>query len=115
MGQKVNPHGLRVGVIKDWNSKWFADKKDFSDLLVEDHKIRELVKKEQELAGISKIDIERAANKIKRVTVYTAKPGMVIGRQGSQVEALKNKVEKLSGKKVIVNVEEIRNADLNAQ
>ncbi|MDO5649926.1 MAG: 30S ribosomal protein S3 [Gallicola sp.] len=114
MGQKVNPHGLRVGVIKDWNSKWFADKKDFSDLLVEDHKIRELVKKEQELAGISKIDIERAANKIK-VTVYTSKPGMVIGRQGSGVEALKTKVEKLTGKKVIVNVEEIRNPDLNAQ
>ncbi len=114
MGQKVNPHGLRVGIIKDWNSKWFADKKDFSDLLVEDHKIRKLVKKEQELAGISKIDIERAANKIK-VTVYTSKPGMVIGRQGSGVEALKTKVEKLTGKKVIINVEEIRNPDLNAQ
>ena len=97
MGQKVNPHGLRVGVIKDWNSKWFADKKDFSDLLVEDHKIRALVKKEQELEGISKIDIERAANKIK-VTIYTAKPGMVIGRQGSGVEALKTKVEKLAFK-----------------
>ena len=114
MGQKVNPHGLRVGVIKDWNSKWFADKKDFSDLLVEDHKIRALVKKEQELAGISKIDIERAANKIK-VTIYTAKPGMVIGRQGSGVEALKTKVEKLTNKKVIINVEEIRTPDLNAQ
>ena len=114
MGQKVNPHGLRVGVIKEWNSKWFADKKDFGDLLVEDHKIRELVKKEVYLSGVSDIEIERASNKIK-VTINTAKPGMVIGRQGSGVEVLRNKIEKATGKKVIVNVEEIKRPDLSAQ
>ena len=90
MGQKVNPKGLRVGVIKDWDSRWFADKKDFSDYLVEDHKIRELIKKESFSAGISSVSIERASNKIK-VTINTAKPGMVIGRQGAGVEELKNK------------------------
>ena len=99
MGQKVNPKGLRVGVIKDWDSRWFADKKDFSDYLVEDHKIRELIKKESFSAGISSIAIERASNKIK-VTINTAKPGMVIGRQGAGVEELKNKLEKLTGKKL---------------
>lgn len=114
MGQKVNPHGLRVGIIKDWNSKWFANKKDFGDLLVEDHKIRELVKKEVYLSGVSDIEIERASNKIK-VTINTAKPGMVIGRQGSGVEVLRSKIEKATGKKVIINVEEIRRPDLNAQ
>ena len=114
MGQKVNPHGLRVGIIKDWDSKWFADKKDFSDLLVEDQQIRKLINKEQDSAGISKITIERAANKIK-INVFTSKPGMVIGRQGSGVETLKAKVEKLTGKKILINVEEVRNPDLNAQ
>ncbi|WP_100065942.1 30S ribosomal protein S3 [Miniphocaeibacter massiliensis] len=114
MGQKVNPHGLRVGVIKDWSSKWFANKKDFGDLIVEDHKIRELVKKEVYLSGVSAIEIERASNKIK-VTINTAKPGMVIGRQGSGVEVLRNKIEKATGKKVIVNVEEIKRPDLSAQ
>ena len=113
MGQKVNPHGLRVGVIKDWNSKWFADKKDFSDLLVEDHKIRELVKKEQELAGISKIDIERAANKIK-VTVYTAKPGMVIGRGGSGIEQIKEGLKKYTEKHVDINIAEIKQPDMDS-
>lgn len=114
MGQKVNPHGLRVGVIKDWDSKWFADKKDFGDLLVEDHKIREFVKKDQFLSGVSKIEIERAANRIK-VTIFTAKPGMVIGKGGAGVEVLKGKIQKLTGKSVIVNVEEIKNPDVNAQ
>ena len=114
MGQKVNPHGLRVGVIKDWNSKWFADKKDFGDLLVEDHNIRKLVKKSQFEAGISKIDVERTLNRVK-VTVYTAKPGMVIGKAGSGVDKLKNDIEKLTGKQAIVNVEEIRDQDINAQ
>lgn len=114
MGQKVNPHGLRVGVIKDWNSKWFADKKEFGDLLVEDHKIRELVKKEVYLSGVSSIEIERASNKIK-VTINTAKPGMVIGRQGAGVEVLRSKIEKATGKKVIVNVEEVKRPDLDAQ
>lgn len=114
MGQKVNPHGLRVGVIKDWSSKWFADKKDFADLLVEDNKIRDLVKKEVYLAGVSEIKIERASNKIK-VTIETAKPGMVIGRQGAGVEVLRNKLEKLTDKQVIINVEEVKRPDLDAQ
>ena len=88
MGQKVNPKGFRVGVIKEWDSKWYANKKDFSELLVEDHKIRELVKKEVYDAGISDIEIERAVNNIK-VSVYTGKPGMVIGKGGAGVEELK--------------------------
>ena len=114
MGQKVNPHGLRVGVIKDWNSKWFADKKDFGDLLVEDHKIREYIKKNQYEAGIAKVDVERTLNRVK-VTIYTGKPGMVIGKAGSGVEKLKADIEKLTNKQAIVNVEEIRNRDTNAQ
>lgn len=114
MGQKVSPHGLRVGIIKDWDSKWFATKKEFGNLVVEDYNIRKLVKKDAYLSGVSKIDIERAVNRIK-VTINTAKPGMVIGRQGSGVEDLKNKIEKLTNKKVIINVEEIRNTDLSAQ
>ncbi|MDY6064883.1 MAG: 30S ribosomal protein S3 [Finegoldia sp.] len=114
MGQKVNPNGLRVGVIKDWDSKWFADKEHFADYLVEDHEIRELVKKESYSAGISDIQIERASNKIK-LTISTGKPGMVIGRQGAGVEELKNKLEKKTGKKVIINVEEIKNIDLDSQ
>ena len=114
MGQKVNPHGLRVGIIKDWDSKWYADDKDFSDYLVEDYKIREHVKEKLFIAGISKIEIERAANRIK-ISVHTAKPGMVIGRGGSGVEALRKDLEKLTGKKVIVNVEEVKVPELDAQ
>ena len=114
MGQKVHPNGLRVGIIKDWNSRWFAEKKDFGDLLVEDNKIRKLVKKEVFLSGVSKIEIERASNRIK-VTVFTAKPGMVIGKSGAGVESLKEKIEKMTDKKTIVNVEEIKNRDVNAQ
>ncbi|MFY9213194.1 MAG: 30S ribosomal protein S3 [Tissierellaceae bacterium] len=114
MGQKVNPHGLRVGIIKDWDSKWYADKKSFSDFLVEDNKIRIYIKEKLYLAGISKIEIERAANKVK-VSVYTAKPGMVIGRGGSGVEELRTEIEKLTGKSVVVNVEEIKRPELDAQ
>ena len=114
MGQKVNPHGLRVGIIKDWDSKWYADKKSFNEFLVEDHKIREFVKKKLFLSGISKIEIERAANKIK-LTVFTAKPGMVIGRGGSGVEELRLNLEKLTKKSVVVNVEEVKSPELNAQ
>ena len=106
MGQKVNPHGLRVGIIKDWDSRWFADKKEFGNLLVEDHNIRKLVKKEVALSGVPKVEIERSANRVK-VTVFTAKPGMVIGKSGAGVEELRVKIEKLTGKKVIVNVEEV--------
>lgn len=114
MGQKVNPHGLRVGIIKDWSSNWYADKKTFSDNLVEDHKIREFVKKELYSAGISGIKIERTRKKIK-VTLYTAKPGIVIGRGGEGVEDLKKKVEKFTDKAVLVNVEEVKKPDLDAQ
>ena len=92
MGQKVNPKGFRVGVIKEWDSKWYANKKDFSELLVEDHKIRQLIKKEVYDSGVSDIEIERAVNNIK-VSVYTGKPGMVIGKGGAGVEELKKKVE----------------------
>ena len=114
MGQKVNPHGFRVGVNKDWSSKWFAEKKDFGDILVEDNEIRDLLAKETEQAGVSEIHIERAAQRIK-VSIFTNKPGMVIGKGGAGVEELRKKVEKLTGKTVIINVEEIKNPDLNAQ
>ncbi len=114
MGQKVNPHGLRVGVIKDWDSKWYADKKNFADLLIEDHDIREYIKKRLYAAGIAKIEIERAANRVK-ISIYTAKPGMVIGRGGAGVEELRKELEKLTGKSIVLNVEEVKNQDLNAQ
>lgn len=115
MGQKVNPKGIRIGVIRDWDSKWFADKKDFGDLLVEDYNIRKLIKKEAYDAGIADVEIERAVNNLK-VTIYTSKPGMVIGKGGSGVEELKKKIEKIAkGKRVIINVEEIKYQDLNAQ
>lgn len=115
MGQKVNPKGYRVGVIKEWDSKWFADKKDFSDLLVEDVKIREFIKKQAYEAGIADIEIERAVNNLK-ITIFTGKPGMVIGRGGAGVEELKSKLEKIApGKRIIINVEEIKYQDLSAQ
>lgn len=114
MGQKVNPHGLRVGVIKDWDSRWFANKKEFGDLLVEDHKIRELIKKKAGQSGVSKTEIERASNRVK-VSIFTAKPGMIIGKGGATVEELRKELEKLTGKTVLINVEEIRNQDMDAQ
>lgn len=114
MGQKVNPHGLRVGIYKDWDSRWYADKKHFSDNLIEDFRIREFIKKELFIAGISKTEIERFANRVK-VNIFTAKPGMVIGKGGTGVEAIRNKLEKMTGKTVIINVEEIKRPDLDAQ
>ena len=114
MGQKMHPHGLRVGVIKDWNSKWYADKKNFSDYLVEDHKIREYVKKKLFISGISKIEIERTAKFI-RVNVYTAKPGLVIGKGGQLAESLKNDLQKMIGKDVNLNIVEVKNIDLDAR
>ena len=114
MGQKMHPHGLRVGVIKDWDSKWYADKKNYSDYLVEDHKIREYVKKKLYIAGISKIEIERTA-KFVRVNVYTAKPGLVIGKGGNLAEVLKVELEKMIGKTVNLNIVEVKNIDLDAQ
>ena len=113
MGQKVNPHGLRVGIIKDWDSKWYADKKDFGDLLVEDNEIRKYIKKNLFQAGVSRIEIERAANKVK-ISISTAKPGMVIGRGGTGVEELRQELEKLTGRSVVINVDEIKNPDLDA-
>ena len=114
MGQKVNPHGLRVGIIKDWDSKWYADKKTFNEYLVEDYKIREYLKEKLFVSGVSKIEIERAASKIK-ISIHTAKPGMVIGRGGSGVEELRLAVEKMTKKSVVINVEEIKVAELDAQ
>lgn len=114
MGQKMHPHGLRVGVIKDWNSKWYADKKNYSDYLVEDHKIREYVKKKLFISGISKIEIERTAKFVK-VNVYTAKPGLVIGKGGQLAESLKNDLQKMIGKEVNLNIVEVKNIDIDAQ
>ncbi|MBR0597248.1 30S ribosomal protein S3 [Sinanaerobacter chloroacetimidivorans] len=115
MGQKVSPHGLRVGIIKDWDSKWYADKKEFADYLVEDHKIREYVKKRLYAAGISKILIDRAANNQVKITVLTGKPGMVIGRSGNGIDELKAEVEKLTGKSTLINIVEIRRIELDSQ
>ena len=114
MGQKVNPNGLRTGVIKDWNSKWYADSKNFSDYLVEDHKIRKYVKKKLYVSGISKIEIERTA-KFVRVNVYTAKPGLVIGKGGAIAETLKNELSKMINKEVNLNIVEVKDVDLDAQ
>lgn len=114
MGQKVNPHGLRVGVIKDWDSRWFAEGKDFADNLVEDYNIRKFLKKKLEPAGISKIDVERAADRV-RVIIYTAKPGVVIGKGGAEIDKLKAEVQKLTEKKLFVDIKEIKRPDRDAQ
>ena len=103
MGQKVHPTGARVGIIKDWNSKWYADSKDFANYLVEDQKIRKFLKKKLYTAGISKIEIERTAKMVK-INLYTAKPGIIIGKGGAGVEALKAEVSKLIGKDVNLNI-----------
>lgn len=115
MGQKVHPHGMRVGIIKDWNSRWYADKKNFADYLVEDNGIRIFVKKKLYAAGISKIEIERAAKRVK-LNIFTAKPGMVIGRGGQGIEALKKEVLKLMKEQnLLINIVEVRNSDSDAQ
>ena len=113
MGQKVHPKGLRIGIIRDWDAKWFA-KKDYAILLIEDIKVRDFIKKKLFLAGISRIEIERAANRIK-ITIHTAKPGIVIGRGGSEVESLRKQVEKMTGKNVNVNIVEVKVPELDAQ
>ena len=115
MGQKVSPHGLRVGVIKDWDSKWYADKKNFADYLIEDNKVREYVKKKLYVAGVSKVLIERTAENKLRVIVLTAKPGMVIGRAGDGIEVLKADLKKLTGKEVEISIEEVRRSEMDAQ
>ena len=115
MGQKVNPHGLRVGVIKDWDSRWFAGKSTFGDTLVEDYKIREYLKKKLYKAGIPSIEIERDATKVK-VNISCAKPGMVIGQKGAEIDKLRTELEKLTGgKTVLVNIIEVKSPDLSAQ
>ena len=113
MGQKVNPHGLRVGIIKDWDTKWYAEK-EFANYLVEDVKIRKFIKKRLYSSGISKIAIERTAERMK-ITVFTAKPGIVIGRNGQAIEELKGQVQKLTKHKVAINIEEIKRPELDAQ
>ncbi|GLC29810.1 30S ribosomal protein S3 [Clostridium omnivorum] len=115
MGQKVHPHGLRVGVIKDWDAKWFADNKNFADYLVEDNMIREYVKKRLFTSGIAKVEIERAAKRIK-LNIFTAKPGMVIGKGGSGIETLKKELINLVGdKNILINIVEVKNVEANAQ
>lgn len=114
MGQKVNPHGLRVGVIKDWSSRWYAKDRDFADLLVEDHKIREHIKKTQYSTGISNIEIERNANKI-ILYIYSGKPGRIIGKNGTGIDALRKEIQKLTGKSVNINIMEVKNVDCDAQ
>ena len=113
MGQKVNPHGLRVGIIKDWDSRWYAEDA-FADNLVEDDKIRKYVKKRLYNAGISKIEIERASDRVKLI-VYTAKPGVVIGKGGSSIEELKKDLQKMTDKKLLIDVKEVKRPDKDAQ
>ena len=113
MGQKVNPHGMRVGVIKDWDSRWYAEA-DFADNLIEDHKIRTYLEKRLYSAGVSKIEIERASDRVK-IIVFTAKPGVVIGKGGSEIEKVKAEVQKMTAKKVFVDIKEVKRPDREAQ
>ena len=114
MGQKMDPHGLRVGIIKDWDSKWYANKKDFADNLVEDYKIREFVKEKLYIAGISKVEIERRANTIK-VSAFTAKPGIALGKNGENVTKIRNDLSKKFKKDINLNIVEVKNVDTDAQ
>ena len=114
MGQKVNPHGLRVGVIKNWDSRWFAKDNVFGDTLVEDYNLRKTLKKQLYSAGVPKIEIERDASKV-RIHIHCAKPGMVIGKGGSEIEKLRLQCEKMLNKPVVINIVEVRQPDLNAQ
>ncbi|MCR4955704.1 MAG: 30S ribosomal protein S3 [Lachnospiraceae bacterium] len=113
MGQKVNPHGIRVGVIKDWDSKWYADA-EFADYLVEDYNIRTYLKKKLYNAGVSKIEIERTTDRVK-VILYTAKPGVVIGKGGAEIEKIKGEVQKFTSKKLLVDIKEVKRPDKDAQ
>ena len=114
MGQKMDPHGLRVGIIKDWDSKWYANKKDFADYLVEDYNIREFVKQKLYVAGISKVEIERRANSIK-VSAYTAKPGIALGKNAENINKVRSELAKKIGKEVNLNIVEVKNVDVDAQ
>ncbi len=115
MGQKVSPHGLRVGIIKDWDSKWYANKNSFADHLVEDHKVREFVKKKLYVAGVSRVVIERSSDKQIKVVILTGKPGMVIGRSGDGIDMLKKEIEKMTSKEVTISIVEIKRIELDAQ
>ena len=115
MGQKVNPHGLRVGVIKDWDSRWFANKSTFGDTLVEDYNVRNYIKKSLYAAGVPKIEIERFAEDKVRIHIHCAKPGIVIGRGGAEIEKLRQKLEKMMNKQVSVNIVEVKNPDINSK
>ena len=114
MGQKINPHGFRVGVIKDWNARWYAKDKDFADLLIEDQNIRKYIKKTQSDAGVPNVEIERAANRIK-IHIHTAKPGMVIGKGGSGIEVMRKDLEKITGKNTLINIIEVKKVEIDAQ
>ena len=114
MGQKMHPHGLRVGIIKDWDSKWFANKKEYAENLIEDQEIRVFLKKKLQTTGIYKIEIERKANKT-TISIHTAKPGFVIGKGGELIDTLKKEIEKKIGKEVSLNIIEVKNVDTNAQ
>ena len=115
MGQKVNPHGLRVGVIKDWDSRWFANKATFGDTLVEDYNVRNYIKKNLYAAGVPRVELERFAEDKVRIHIHCAKPGIVIGRGGTEIEKLRQKLEKMMGKQVAVNIVEVKNPDINSQ
>jgi small subunit ribosomal protein S3 len=114
MGQKVHPHGARVGVIMDWSTRWYASKKDFAQNLEDDYRLRTMLKEKLNAAGISKIELERSANKI-TVNIFTAKPGVVIGRGGAGIEALKKEVERFTGRSVSLNIMEVKNPEVDAQ
>ncbi len=115
MGQKVNPHGLRVGVIKDWDSKWYASKENFADLLKEDYDIRKFLKKNLYTAGVSRIYIDRAANNRVRINLFTAKPGMVVGRGGENIKKVREELVKMTGKSIQLDISEVKNIDIDAQ
>ncbi|MBQ5317281.1 MAG: 30S ribosomal protein S3 [Oscillospiraceae bacterium] len=114
MGQKVNPHGLRVGVIKDWDSRWFANKATFGDTLAEDYKVRKYIKESLKSAGVPKIEIERFEDKV-RINIHCAKPGFVIGKGGEKIDKVRAEVEKMIGKKVFLNIVEVKSPDMDAQ
>jgi len=114
LGQKVNPHGLRVGIIKDWDSRWFAQDAQFGDLLVEDYNIRKFLKNKLFAAGVAKVEIERTAKRIK-ISIFAAKPGIIIGRGGSEIEKLKKELETMTGKNIALNIEEVKHPDVDAQ
>jgi small subunit ribosomal protein S3 len=114
MGQKTNPIGLRVAVNKDWRSKWYSDKKEFGKLLMEDQKIREILKKKLETASVPKIHIERAATRC-RITIFTARPGVVIGRKGAEIDKMKEELSKMTGKEIYVDIQEVKSPEIDAQ